>query len=107
MTRDTKKRCLKCGGDLVAIVTITKAVPLADRNGTVKIGGVKVGQMDLKNFWDKNNAREDAPDQAIRGPIKCVDCETEHFYLVGDKKPLRVGSTAEARAEGADALRTP
>lgn len=107
-TRDMKKRCLKCDSEgLLCKVTIVKYLPLADRNGTVKVGGSKVGQMDQKTFWDKTNGKEDGPDQEIRGPIMCPDCGTEHFYIVGDKKPLRVGSTEEAREVGADALRTP
>ena len=104
-SRDTKKKCLKCGSEgLLCKVVIIKFLPLADRNGTVKIGGHKVGQMDLKNSWDTTNGKQDGPDQRIRGPIICPDCETEHYYLVGDAKPLRMGNVDEAREVGYDAL---
>ena len=105
MSKDTKKKCLACGAtNLLAVVTIVKTVPFADKNGTVKIGGQKLGQMDLKNYWDKFSGEEDAPEQKIRGPVMCGDCEAEHFYVVGSKKPLRLGSTEEARRKGHAAL---
>jgi hypothetical protein len=105
VSRDNKKKCLECGStDLLCVITMTKTAPLADRNGTIKVNGVKVGQLDLKLAWDKTVPREDAADQQIRGPIVCGDCSTEHFYVVGDKRPLRIGSVIEARAQGYEHL---
>jgi hypothetical protein len=107
MAKDMKKKCLNCGeAELFAMVTITKAVPLADKGGTIKIGGQKIGQMDLKWTWDKIANKDDAPDQKIRGPIVCGSCEQEHFFVVGDKNPLRKGSVVEARELGYDELLT-
>ena len=106
MSKDMRKKCLKCGqAELYAKVVITKMVPLADRNGTLKIGGQKLGQADLKFAWD-NIGGEKGIEQKIRGPIICGNCETEHFYVVGDKNPLRMGSTQEARKLGYENLRT-
>jgi len=103
----TSKKCGSCGSeDLRAKVTIQKIVPLADRNWTIKIGGQKIGQADLKASWDKLGGQENGPDQTIRGPIICADCETEHFVVMGDPKPLRVGSVEEARLLGYDELKT-
>lgn len=101
MARDNKKKCLNCGEpSLLCKVVITKMVPLADRNGTLKLGGLKVGQADAKSAWDKVGGYEQGPDQTIRGPIYCAECEAEHFYVLGDKNPLRLGSTEEARRNG-------
>jgi hypothetical protein len=106
MAKGAKKACKSCGSEnLLCAVTITKMIPLADRNGTVKIGGQKVGQMDLKNYWDYvGGVERSGNEQLLRGPIYCADCETEHYYVVGSKKnPLRVGSVVEARRAGIDA----
>jgi hypothetical protein len=96
-----KKKCLSCGSAaLLCKVVITKMVPLADRNGTIKLGGLKVGQADAKNSWDKIGGHEQGPDQPLRGPIFCAECEAEHYYIVGDKNPLRLGSVEDARKYG-------
>jgi len=106
MSGDRKRKCLKCGHpNLYAMVVITKMVPLADRNGTIKVGGQKIGQADLKLAWDTIGG-ENGIEQKIRGPIICEACETEHYYLVGDKNPLRIGSTKEARELGYDKIKS-
>jgi hypothetical protein len=99
-------RCLSCGsdGELFATVTITKYVPMADRLGTIKIGGLKLGQVDAKEAWDSVQAAEGLVDKMIRGPIVCAVCQTEHYYVVGSKRPLRIGSYAEACEKGHEAL---
>lgn len=97
MSRDSKLKCLACGGNLVAIVTLTKAMPLAGRNGTVLLSGVKIGQIDMKQAWDYVGPYEGAAPRKIKGPIHCEECEEEHYYIVGDKKPLRLGDVATAR----------
>lgn len=75
-------KCVLCGSeDLKARVTISYNVPLAQRMGTVKVGGLKVTQLDVKEAWDGLGSR--------RGPIYCQDCGEEHYYLVGDPSPLR------------------
>lgn len=102
MPRNFKKKCLSCGEpELLAQVTITKLVPFADRGGTVKIGGQKLGQIDLKRSWD---ADESGNEQKIRGPIFCASCETEHYWVAGAKDPLRIGSVEEAREVGYEGL---
>lgn len=89
MARTNKKKCLECGDpELFASITLTRFVPLADRNGTIKIGGVKIGQIDLKNTWDADPMGEE---KKVRGPIFCGSCNAEHFYVVGSPNPLRLG----------------
>lgn len=86
-------KCLECGSDaLLGHVTITLYVPLAKKGGSLKIGGVKIGQNTILDMWDgpKDN------DKKIKGPIVCADCTSEHYYVVGSKKSLRLGSTEEA-----------
>ena len=99
-------KCLSCGseGTLLAKVTIVKMVPLADRGGTIKIGGQKLGQADLKETWDTVHRPSGIEDRLIRGPIICADCEAEHFYVVGSKRPIRLGSFEEAVEAGHDKL---
>lgn len=94
--------CLSCGAQqMMAAVTMTTMVPMADRNGTLKLGGVKVGQIDLKNVWDMQNEKE----RKIRGPIFCNECGEEHYYVVGGKpNALRRGSYDEAVAKGYESL---
>ncbi len=75
-------KCMLCGSpDLKARVTLIYDVPLAMRMGTVKVGGFKVTQLDVKETWDNLGPR--------RGPIYCQECGEEHYYLVGDPNPLR------------------
>ena len=98
-------KCLSCGGEsLVAKVTIDLMVPLADRGGTIKIGGLKLGQVTAKEAWDLEPTIDGSKkDRVIRGPIYCADCNTEHYYVVGSKRSLREGSydaAVHARAEG-------
>lgn len=120
-------KCLSCAADgtLTCITIVATPMPLADRGGTVKVGGIKVGQADSKGAWDENNdswewilkalrplglegtalpPRNGDGVKLIRGPIFCADCEAEHFYVVGSPKPLRLGSFIEACAKGYDAL---
>lgn len=115
-------KCLSCGnGDLYGLAVITKLAPMADRGGSIKIGGMKVGQMDAKDGWDSKwtgwswieRALEvvipEPPcdtegNRLIRGPIFCVDCEAEHYYVVKTAKPLRSGSYFKAIVRGYEAL---
>jgi len=102
-----KRTCLACGHpELLALITLHRAVALNGRKDTIKFAGVKLGQMDLKFAWDTIGGRQDSPEQFIRGPIVCAECEAPHFYIVGDKNPLRLGDVHEARALGLDGLRT-
>lgn len=90
-------QCLDCESvDLRAIVHVVKYLPLGARGGSVKVGGNNVTQMDLKNQWDKED---------VRGPIVCLDCGAEHHYVVGSKKPLRLGRADEAREVDIEQLR--
>jgi hypothetical protein len=84
---------------------MTKAMPLADKGGTVKVNGIKVGQVDLKNAWDTVSGVEGSPEREIRGPIRCGECESEHFYVSDSKDPLRLGSYEEAVSIGIEELR--
>lgn len=111
-------KCLNCGnGDLYGLAVITKLASMADRGGSIKIGGLKVGQVDAKEGWDtKDNGwnwiaralgidipemeRDAKGDKLIRGPIFCVDCESEHYYVSKSPKPLRLGSYFQACSRG-------
>lgn len=87
-------QCLECGSENVKTrVTTDYDVPLAARNGSIKVGGIKPSQLDLKTSWEK---QRDGSDHRIRGPIFCHDCGTEHYYVV-ETKTFKVGSTVEAR----------
>lgn len=89
--------CTCCNSeDLVAMLTVTIPLKPAMRNGTVKVGSVKFTQMDMKHAWDTVVGPEGVVEKAIKGPFICNDCGTEHFYICGDKAPLRAGSYAEA-----------
>lgn len=89
-------KCLACGSSsLFAYVTITRAIPLSDRNGTLNMAGVTVKQSEIKAAWDEH---------AIRGPIVCSDCAQQHFYLVGGKKTLHKGDVNDARDIGSEDL---
>lgn len=90
-------KCLECDSEnLRARVTLDRDVPLALRNGAIKVGGMKVSQIDMKEAWE--GERNGLP-REIRGPINCFDCGTEHYYVVADKNPLRVGDTLKARLD--------
>ncbi len=103
MSRESHIVCLKCGGKLIAMVRAVIPAPLAAKGGTVKVGGVKFTQINIKEAWDNDIPNGGAPRQ-LRGPIKCGDCETEHFYVIGSKKPLRLGDYLDAMEVGYDTL---
>lgn len=82
-------QCVCCNGeDLVGEVVVKRLMPMAQRNGTVKVGGQGITQIDLKNAWALNS---DGTPKAVMSPIYCQACGTEMHYVVGDKKPLREG----------------
>lgn len=99
-------KCLSCGAEtLLAYVEISREIPLAARNGAVKVGGVKIGQLDLKTAWEyETNEEGEAVERKLRGPIRCGTCSSEHFYVVGAKEPLMMGSYEEALELGVDAF---
>lgn len=114
-------KCLNCGGGLYGLTPIVKLVPLADRGGSIKIGGLKVGQIDATDNWNEKDeswewiarsldiqiqmpGHDDEGKKLIRGPIYCVDCMSEHFYVVKSAKPLRLGFYFKACEKGYAAL---
>lgn len=85
-------KCIACSEEgLLAEVTITKFAPLADRKGTIKIGGLKLGQMDAKEAWDSIETPEGLIDKPVRGPILCPTCGAEHYYITAGKGGLQLG----------------
>lgn len=99
--------CVGCGAEtLVGIIAVTKEVPLAKRNGTIKVGGVKIGQLDLKEAWDTEvNTAGEITERVIRGPIRCTSCETPHFCIVAaGRTRLFIGDYAEALETGPEAF---
>lgn len=99
-------KCLSCDSEaLVAKIAVERLVPLAARNGAVKIGGVKISQFDLKDAWE-NQVPGGTEERLLRGPILCTECGTEHYYVVRSKVPLRIGSYAEAALRGYEVVFT-
>lgn len=92
-------KCPSCDSDqLLAVLTITKSLKLAVRGGSVKVGGEKITQVDLKDAWDKD---PEGKEREIKGPILCADCGEPSFYVTGAKKNLYAGDYIEAHAVGA------
>lgn len=80
-------KCLNCDSEeLCGVVTIEKVIPLTQRGGSLNVAGEKVTQKDLKNQWDKTHDMQG--DRYVRGPIICLECETEHVYLKGVQPSL-------------------
>lgn len=74
-------KCLVCGSEnMKAEVKLSYSVPLAARGGGIKIGGIKVTQMDLKLKWDELTER----------PIICHECGQGHMFHVGADEPLQI-----------------
>lgn len=74
-------KCLVCGSEnLRGHVTLTYDVPLAARGGGIKVGGLKVTQLDVRAAWERETSR----------PVYCLDCLTRHVYRVGEDEPFRI-----------------
>lgn len=88
--------CLSCGcEDLIAKVKISWDARFVERHGTVRIGGVKITQLDIKEAWDNKPGQEP---KKLKGPIVCTKCKAEHVYYTGDDQPpLRLGKYARMR----------
>lgn len=107
-------KCKACdSSELHARIELQRNVPLAARGGGIKVGGVKVSQLDLKETWETESYEVDRGDgshdtdtrvRALRGPIFCSSCGAEHFYVVDAKDPLILGSYAEALELGAESF---
>jgi hypothetical protein len=70
--------CISCNSEnLVGEVTVKRLLPLAKRNGTVKVGGQAITQIDLKNAWSIDSEGNEKP---IRGPVFCMDCAELMMY---------------------------
>lgn len=83
-------KCPVCDSkELVAFVTIRKVLELTQRGGSVKVGGVKVSQVDIKNVWDLNQGTKKP--RTIKGPIQCVECGSDLFYVTGAKNNPLMG----------------
>jgi hypothetical protein len=82
--------CLKCGSsDLVAHVSIPWKAQFVERHGTVRIGGARITQLDIKESWDKKGGTP----RTLKGPIVCAACNAKHVYYTGDDQPaLRLGN---------------
>lgn len=79
-------KCLSCGSEsLFAEVTVKIFLPLAARLGSVKIGGNKITQIDIKRAWD---LEEDGAAKEVKSPIVCATCGARHHYTVGAASPL-------------------
>lgn len=96
-------KCKACDhSELRARITLTRDVPLAARGGNIKVGGVKVSQLDLKETWEHDETLGE--ERVIRGPIFCSNCNAEHFYILKAKDPLFLGSYDEAVELGAESF---
>lgn len=78
-------QCPSCGETkLMATTTVTVVCELAARGGGVKVGGVSVTQVDIKESWaiDQDTREE----KKVRGPIVCPACAEEMVYVVDHPK---------------------
>jgi hypothetical protein len=70
-------KCLDCGGpNLKARIELVYDVPMAARGGGIKVGGMKVTQLDLRAAWEASATKV----------IFCHDCLAEHTYDDGLKR---------------------
>lgn len=98
-------KCKACDHpELLATVTLTRMPSLAARGGSIKVGGVKVSQLDLKEVWETEEVDGEKVERKLRGPIHCAACGTSHFYVVGAKDPLFMGNYDEAVELGVEAF---
>ena len=66
-------KCPNCGSDqLRAHVMLAYDLPLAARDGAIKVGGVKISKLDLREAWEKLEQR----------PIWCTACHGQYFWDV-------------------------
>lgn len=76
-------KCVDCGSDsLLGLITIEKAIPLAQKGGGLNMKGQKVGQIDIKDAWLKDPSGNEKGEY---GPIVCALCGAEHVYVPGGK----------------------
>jgi hypothetical protein len=88
--KSPQRVCLECGAPgLVALITIRRTAPLTATGASVKVGGLKVGQLDLRDAFV---ARPDGTPRPVRGPIFCESCGAEHYLTVGKKTILHLGT---------------
>lgn len=74
-------KCVNCGSeDLYCSGSVSFLLPLAARHGSVKIGGFKITQIDIKKAWDLN---DDGTPKTTKGPVVCGECETRMIYTEG------------------------
>jgi len=93
-------KCVCCNSDdLFGKVTLSIGLEITKRGGSVKVGGSKISQLDMKDAWNKGNGCVPA---TIRGPILCADCGTEMFYVVGAPSNPYEGSHIDADVVGGD-----
>lgn len=79
-------KCPDCDSEeMKGYVQLERYIAMAKRNGTVKIAGEKVSQLDLKEKWDKN---DDGSEKDVKGPIFCMECG-ERFEFVVSASQLR------------------
>lgn len=99
-------KCKACDhSELHARIELQRNVPLAARGGGIKVGGVKVSQLDLKETWETEPLEDGSTqERVLRGPIFCSSCGAEHFLVVGAKDMLFLGSYAEALELGAESF---
>lgn len=92
-------KCPHCESEeLLCPAHITVMLHPAKRGGSVKVGGVKVTQVDIKAAWDEDGGGNP---KKIKGPFKCVDCGEDSFYVVGAPKNLYKGDFVDAEQLGA------
>jgi hypothetical protein len=76
--------CRSCGSkNLLALVVVKKFFPMAARQGSIKLSGKIIDQVETKFAWDKE--ADGVTEKRTKGPIVCGDCEQSHVYhLDGD-----------------------
>jgi hypothetical protein len=76
--------CCNCKStNLYGKVVVVSAFPLAARNGSIKLGGGGINQVEIKLAWDKDANGDEKP---IKGDIVCADCTAVHEYVTAEDR---------------------
>jgi hypothetical protein len=76
--------CCNCKSTaLYARVVVVAAFPLAARNGSIKLAGGGINQVEIKLAWDKDESGGEKP---IKRDIVCTDCLAVHEYVTAEDR---------------------
>lgn len=87
------RACKACGGELAAVVTLTRVLPITATGASVKVAGSSISQIDLRDSFIKDAGGNE---KTFRGPLHCMVCGEEHYFHVGKKTTVCLGSHIDA-----------